>query len=96
MSNENVDISNKDSILENITRTLFYEGYSLFPYHRSAIKNQKPIPFGVIYPKEYNAFNVHAHSSMQTECIVTGNENLIINISVRFLHLKKYRLFRKK
>ncbi len=96
MSKESPAILNKNSILDNITRTLLYEGYSLFPYHRSAIKNQKPIPFGVVYPREYNAFNAHAHSNMQTECIVTGDENLIINISVRFLHLKKIQVFEKE
>ncbi|HEV8083383.1 MAG TPA: hypothetical protein VGP55_09290 [Chitinophagaceae bacterium] len=96
MRNENIDILSKDSILDDITRTLLYEGYSLFPYHRTAIKNQKPIPFGVVYPTDYNIFNTHAHSNMQTECIVTGDENLIINISVRFLHLKKIQIVQKE
>ncbi|MEO8111573.1 MAG: hypothetical protein ABI594_16120 [Ginsengibacter sp.] len=96
MSKEQLSITDKNFILDNISRTLLYEGYSLFPYHRSAIKNQKPIPFGVVYPKEYNAFNAHAHSNMQTECIVTGDENLIINISVRFLHLKKIEVFQNE
>nr|MDQ6890377.1 hypothetical protein [Bacteroidota bacterium] len=79
MNAENVEIDNKDHILENLTRTLLYEGYSLFPYHRNAIKNQKPIPFGVVYPADYNAVNVHAHSEMHTDCIVTGEGDLIIN-----------------
>ncbi len=57
MNSKNADILNSESILENLTKTLLYEGYSLFPYHRSAIKNQKPVPFGVIYPKDYNAYN---------------------------------------
>ncbi len=30
---------------------------------------------------------------MQTQCIVTGYNNLLINITVRFLHLKKIELF---
>ncbi|MDQ6843719.1 MAG: hypothetical protein M3Z92_05095 [Bacteroidota bacterium] len=93
MNAENTVIDNKDDILENLTRTLLYEGYSLFPYHRNAIKNQKPIPFGVVYPADYNAFNMHAHSEMHTDCIVTGDGDLMINVTVRFLHLKKTEVF---
>ena len=93
MNHENADTLNAQSILEDITRTLLYEGYALYPYHRSAIKNQKPVPFGVVFPQHYNTYNEHAHSKMQTQCIVTGSDDLLINISVRFLHLKKTELF---
>ncbi len=93
MSNENTHRLNSDSILENITRTLLYEGYSLYPYHRSAIKNQKPVPFGVVFPQAYNAYNEHSHSTMRSESIVRGNKNFSINIIVRFLHLKKVEIF---
>ncbi|MEP6950700.1 MAG: hypothetical protein ABI863_15550 [Ginsengibacter sp.] len=95
MNYENAGTLNAESILENITRTLLYEGYALYPYHRSAIKNQKPIPFGVVFPQRYNIYNAHAHSKMQTQCIVTGSDDLTINISMRFLHLKKTELFEK-
>lgn len=87
MNGENISISNTKSLLENLTRTVLYEGYSIFPYHRSSIKNQKPIPFGVIYPEEYQTHNLQVPSVMQTECIITAQENTTINITVRFLHL---------
>ncbi len=87
MSQQNTSILNAASILENLTRTVLYEGYSIFPYNRTAIKNQKPIPFGVIYPKDYSAHNLHTPSAIQTECIVTIEANSTINITVRFLHL---------
>ena len=93
MNHENADTLNAESILENLTRTLLYEGYALYPYHRSAIKNQKPVPFGGVFPGDYNAYNEHAHSTMQTQCMVKGREDLLINIDVRFLHLKKIELF---
>ena len=92
MNHENADTLNAESVLENLTRTLLYEGYALYPYHRSAIKNQKPVPFGVVFPNDYTAYNEHAHSTMQTQCIVTGSNYLLINITVRFLHLKKIEL----
>ncbi len=89
----NADTLKAESILENITHTLLYEGYALYPYHRSAIKNQKPIPFGVVFPEAYHAGNVHAHSTMQTQAIIKGIEDFSICICVRFLHLKKIHLF---
>jgi len=83
---------NTASILDDLTRTLLYEGYSLFPYHRSAIKNQKPVPFGVVFPENYNNYNEHAHSMMHSQSIIKGNKNTKINIDVRFLHLKETNL----
>ncbi len=96
MIEENTHTFNVQSILENLTRTLLYEGYALFPYHRSAVKNQKPIPFGVVFPEDYNTHNVHAHSQMQAECIVIGNDDLQLTISIRFLHLKRIELFARQ
>ncbi len=87
MSQQNTSILNAASILENLTKTVLYEGYSIFPYNRSAIKNRKPIPFGVIYPEKYHIHNPHAPSMMQTECIVIAAKVSTINITVRFLHL---------
>ncbi|MEP6513945.1 MAG: hypothetical protein ABJA79_08750 [Parafilimonas sp.] len=92
MSDGNAGTLSADSILENLTRTLLYEGYALYPYHRSAVKNQKPIPFGVVFPRDYNAHNEHARSNMQTQCIIDGSDDSLININVRFLHLKKIEL----
>lgn len=83
-----------DTVLENLTRTLLYEGYSLYPYYRSALKNQKPIPFGVIFPKDYNAYNEHSNSCIQSHTIIKGGKNLKVSITVRFLHLRKTELFK--
>src|SRR5258707_8369501 len=82
-----------DSILENLTRTLLYEGYALYPYYRSAVKNQKPIPFGVIFPKDYNPYHEHSHSYVQSQCIINGSNDLTVSINVHFLHLRKTELF---
>lgn len=92
---ENGSIHNTDFILENLTRTLLYEGYALYPYYRSAVKNQKPIPFGVVYPQQYNQYNKYANSFMQTECVVVGND-VRVNINMRFLHLIEIKVFRNE
>ena len=91
MSNENLYDSNAASVLESLTKTLLYEGYSLFPYYRTSVKNQKPIPFGVIFPCDYNEHNEHSHSHIQSQTIITGSNDLKVNITVRFLHLNKNR-----
>ncbi|KAA9038578.1 hypothetical protein FW778_13550 [Ginsengibacter hankyongi] len=96
MTNEKTKIAMEaDLILENLTHTLLYEGYSLYPYYRSAVKNQKPIPFGVIFPKDYNAYHEHSHSKMQSQSIITGDNDLTVSVTVRFLHLRKTELFQK-
>lgn len=73
--------------LNNLIHTLLYEGYSLYPYRNSALKNKMPIPFGVVYPESYCRQNEHVHCIMQTECIVSGNKDLSINIHIRFLQI---------
>jgi len=92
---KNTSNDSADSVLEKLARTLLYEGYSLYPYYRSATKNQKPIPFGVIFPKEYNAYNEHSHSHIQSQSIILGNSDLTVSLNVRFLHVKQTELFKK-
>jgi hypothetical protein len=87
MKGENSCKTDAQAVLDKLTRTLLYEGYSLFPYHRSAIKNQKPIPFGVIYPKIYHLDNPHALTEMQSQCIVVGEPSTSVSVTIRFLHL---------
>src|SRR5579862_304951 len=77
------------AVLTEIINTLLYEGYSLFPYHRSSVKNQKPAPFGVIYPRAYHAYNPQAAAEIQSQCIVLGKESFSVHITVCFLHLAR-------
>ena len=93
--NEPNTIADPGSILESLTKTLLYEGYSLYPYYRSAVKNQKPIPFGVIFPDEYHAFHEHSNSLMQSQNIICGHDQSALNITARFLHLRNTQLFQK-
>ena len=36
-----------------VARTLLYEGYMLYPYRPSSVKNRQRFNFGVIYPEQY-------------------------------------------
>lgn len=70
---------------EAIARAVLYEGYILYPYRSSAIKNRQRWTFGGIFPL---AFAEHAGSdpwTMQTQCLVRGGDPFV-DVKVRFLH----------
>ncbi|WP_372789549.1 hypothetical protein [Paraconexibacter sp.] len=39
--------------VDELARTLLYEGYALYPYTPGATKNATPTPFGIVYPPAY-------------------------------------------
>ena len=74
--------------VEKIADAVLYEGYVLYPYRPSAIKNQQRFNFGVLYPRQYCALQLGSESSeMRTECLVLGNAFTTIEVKVRFLQL---------
>lgn len=74
------------TLAEKIADAILYEGYLLYPYRPSAIKNQQRFNFGVLSPQEYGLANGEPFSQ-QTECLVAGNVNATIQVQVRFLQL---------
>jgi hypothetical protein len=74
--------------VEEIANAVLYEGYLLYPYRASSIKNQQRWNFGVLYPREYAEKQSGADTwKMQTECLVIGAPAAKIEVRVRFLHL---------
>ncbi len=70
-----------------LARTLLYEGYLLYPYRPSAVKNRQRFNFGVIYPDAHSRAQDGVEPSlMRTECLVVG-PTPTVDIEVRFLHL---------
>jgi hypothetical protein len=72
-----------------IAKAVLYEGYLLYPYRPSAIKNRQRWTFGGIYPRSYS----QAHGGSEpweahTECLVVGDERTRVDVRVRFLHLQ--------
>ncbi|PWT75744.1 MAG: hypothetical protein C5B46_02265 [Proteobacteria bacterium] len=75
-------------LVRQIADAVLYEGYILYPYRRSAIKNRHRWNFGVLYPRAYAEAQTGNDSwTMQTECLALLESNSTINILVRFLHL---------
>src|SRR5580692_6809155 len=67
--------------VEKIANAVLYEGYLLYPYRPSSVKNRQRFNFGVLYPKDYDV------SRMRTECIVLGNAATTVDVKVRCLQL---------
>jgi hydrogenase maturation protease len=75
-------------LVERIVNALLYEGYILYPYRASAVKNRQRWNFGVIYPQDYSLSQGGAEaSSMQTECLLLGDQRAKLDVKIRFLHL---------
>ena len=74
--------------IKEIANAVLYEGYLLYPYRRSAIKNRQRWTIGIVYPREYSEANGTIEPwMMQTECLVSGSAETSLDIHVRFLHL---------
>jgi hypothetical protein len=75
-------------LIDRITSAVLYEGYLLYPYRPSSVKNRQRWTFGGIYPQAYNqAQGSSDPCTMQTECLVEGTPATSLQIRVRFLHL---------
>jgi hydrogenase maturation protease len=71
-----------------IAKAVLYEGYVLYPYRPSSVKNCQRFNFGVLYPRSYSEAQAGADAwSNQTECLVEGSQLTAIEIKVRFLKL---------
>ena len=83
--------------VKKIAETVLYEGYVLWPYRRSAKKNQQRWTFGGVYPRAYSeARGEDDPWIMQTQCLVSGDEESTIEVRVRFLHVAERKVGRKR
>jgi hypothetical protein len=81
--------------VEKIAATVLYEGYVLWPYRRSATKNQRRWTFGGVYPRAYSeAEGGNDPWLMQTQCLVLG-EAPTVEVKIRFLHVVERKVGRK-
>jgi hypothetical protein len=82
--------------VKKIVEAVLYEGYILWPYRRSAKKNQQRWTFGGVYPRAYSeARGEDDPWIMQTQCLVSGEEESIIEVKVRFLHVTERKVGRR-
>jgi hypothetical protein len=78
------------SMVEQVADALLYEGYLLYPYRRTAVKNRQRFSFGVLYPESYVAAAEPGsadRSFMQIECLLLAAGAANLTLKVRFLQL---------
>ncbi len=68
-----------------IADAVLYEGYILWPYRRSALKNRRRFTFGGVYPPAHAAAHPDDPSTMRTEVLVRGEG--AVEVTVRFLQV---------
>jgi hydrogenase maturation protease len=86
---------NFDSV-SRIAETLLFEGYLLYPYRPSSVKNQKRWTFGCLLPPAFPYPAGSAERSfLQTECLVFGNARTELEVKARFLHLSGHAAMRR-
>ncbi|MGC1421600.1 MAG: hypothetical protein WA354_12455 [Terracidiphilus sp.] len=74
--------------VEKIAEAVLYEGYMLYPYRPSSVKNQQRWNFGVLYPPSWCDRQFGSdRSSMQTECLLKTGSSTRLTVKVRFLHI---------
>ena len=69
-----------------IVAAVLYEGYILYPYRPSSVKNQQRWTFGGVFPEQYTAAGGGDPWVMQTQCLLRGDAMTLVELRVRFLH----------
>jgi hypothetical protein len=77
----------KPDPISAIADAVLYEGYVLWPYRRSALKNQRRFTFGGVYPPAHSDAHPDDRASMRTEVLMIGGADASVEITVRFLHV---------
>jgi hypothetical protein len=73
-------------LIEEIANAVLYEGYMLYPYRPSSVKNRQRWNFGVVYPRNYSEAQHGTEPWFtRTECLVKGSAETGITVKVRFL-----------
>ncbi|HMD19874.1 MAG TPA: hypothetical protein VKH40_06105 [Alloacidobacterium sp.] len=74
--------------VEKIAEAVLYEGYMLYPYRASAVKNQQRWTFGVLCPRSYSEQQNGSDAwTMQTQCLLEAGTSTRLNVKVRCLQI---------
>lgn len=71
-----------------VANAVLYEGYMLYPYRRSALKNRSQgWSFGTLLPPKYVQENPGESDRLQAQLVLLANEDSVITAEARFLQL---------
>jgi hypothetical protein len=70
-------------LVRRIADAVLYEGYLLWPYRKSALKNQQRFTFGGVHPPAWD----DDRTDMQVQVLLEGDGDAEVDVRVRFLHV---------
>src|SRR5437773_7059823 len=73
--------------IDRLSETILYEGYLLYPYRLSALKNQRRWLFGCVFPEAYAKAHGTEAWTLQTECLAHAAGTAALQVRIRFLQL---------
>jgi len=78
--------------VEKVAAAVLYEGYILYPYRPTAIKNRQRWNFGTLYPRVYaQAQRPQEPFRMVAECLAVIDGEAMLDVRLRFLQLIRQR-----
>jgi hypothetical protein len=78
-----------------VADAVLYEGYMLYPYRTSALKNRQRWSFGILYPPAYAEVQSGTErSQMHTECLLRAATDASLLVELRFLDLMARQIYR--
>ena len=75
------------SDLRTLADAVMYEGYMLWPYRPSALKNQRRWTFGCVFPPAWTALHPDDAALMRTQVLLESDPH-DVEVTVRFLQVE--------
>jgi hydrogenase maturation protease len=72
--------------LDAVARAVLYEGYLLWPYRRSSLKNRRRWTLGGVYPQGWSREHPDDAARARACCLVEADGEPEATVTVRFLH----------
>jgi hypothetical protein len=80
-------------VARQVADTVLYEGYVLFPYRASALKNRYRWQWGVVVPRAQVDIGASEPCAVHCELLVRAGDGAVIDVTARFLQLRLRQLF---
>ncbi len=71
-----------------VADAVLYEGYVLFPYRASALKNKYRWQWGVVIPQDQVDIGATEPSALSCELLLRATPGTTVEVTARFLHLR--------
>ena len=73
--------------VESVVQAVLYEGYMLYPYRPTSVKNRQRWTFGGVYPRAYAEASGSDPWVTQSECLLRGDEHTRVAVRPGFLQV---------